>query len=36
MAIVLPIFIVPDIKRMIHYVQKRMLAKKVVKSFKTA
>ncbi|KAJ6570112.1 magnesium transporter [Mycena vulgaris] len=36
MAIVLPIFIVPDIKRMIHYVQKRMLTKKVVKSFKTA
>ncbi|KAJ7454681.1 magnesium transporter [Mycena latifolia] len=36
MAVVLPIFIVPDIKRMIHYVQKRILTKKVVKSFKTA
>ncbi|KAJ6608685.1 hypothetical protein B0H10DRAFT_2067021 [Mycena sp. CBHHK59/15] len=36
MAIVLPIFIVPDIKRMIHYFQKRILTKKVVKSFKTA
>ncbi|KAJ7220163.1 magnesium transporter [Mycena pura] len=36
MAIVLPIFIVPDIKRMVHYVQKRMVTKKVVKSFKTA
>ncbi|KAJ7671546.1 magnesium transporter [Mycena polygramma] len=36
MAVVLPVFVVPDIKRMIHYVQKRMLAKKVVKSFKTA
>ncbi|KAJ7163946.1 magnesium transporter [Mycena crocata] len=36
MAIVLPIFIVPDIKRMIHYVQKRIITKKVVKSFKTA
>ncbi|KAJ6577447.1 magnesium transporter [Mycena capillaripes] len=36
MAIVLPIFIVPDIKRIIHYVQKRILAKKIVKSFKTA
>ncbi|KAJ7116472.1 hypothetical protein C8R44DRAFT_792640 [Mycena epipterygia] len=36
MAIVLPIFIVPDIKRMIHYVQKRVLTKKVQKSFKTA
>lgn len=36
MAIVLPIFIVPDIKRMIHYVQKRMLTKKVAKTFKTA
>ncbi|KAF8207085.1 hypothetical protein K438DRAFT_1815654 [Mycena galopus ATCC 62051] len=34
MAIVLPIFIVPDIKRMIHYVQKRMLTKKIVKSYK--
>src|SRR6201996_5064833 len=31
MAIVLPIFIVPDIKRMVHYVQKRMVTKKVVK-----
>ncbi|KAJ7650745.1 magnesium transporter [Roridomyces roridus] len=36
MAIVLPIFIVPDIKRMIHYVQKRYLAKKAVKTLKTA
>ncbi|KAJ7841367.1 magnesium transporter [Mycena olivaceomarginata] len=34
MAVVLPVFIVPDIKRMIHYVQKRILAKKIVKSFK--
>ncbi|KAJ7236277.1 hypothetical protein B0H12DRAFT_1140573 [Mycena haematopus] len=34
MSIVLPIFVVPDIKRMIHYVQKRVLAKKIVKSFK--
>ncbi|KAJ6468376.1 magnesium transporter [Mycena sanguinolenta] len=34
MAIVLPIFIVPDIKRMIHYVQKRVLTKKIVKSIK--
>ncbi|KAJ7746354.1 magnesium transporter [Mycena metata] len=31
MAVVLPIFVVPDIKRMIHYVQKRMLTKKAVK-----
>jgi hypothetical protein len=31
MAVVLPVFIVPDIKRMIHYVQKRILAKKIVK-----
>jgi len=36
MAIVLPIFIVPDIKRVVHYVQKRMVTKKAVKSFKTA
>jgi hypothetical protein len=31
MAIVVPIFVVPDIKRMVHYVQKRILAKKAVK-----
>jgi len=36
MAVVLPIFIIPDIKRMIHYVQKRILTKKAVKSIKTA
>ena len=31
MAIVLPLFIAPDIRRMVHYVQKWMLTKKVVK-----
>ncbi|KAJ7056655.1 magnesium transporter [Mycena amicta] len=36
MAVVLPIFITPDIKRMLHYVQKRILTKKITKSFKTA
>ncbi|KAK7032805.1 magnesium-like protein [Favolaschia claudopus] len=35
MAVVLPIFIVPDIKRMIHYIQKRVLTKKIVKAYKT-
>ncbi|KAJ6562659.1 hypothetical protein B0H19DRAFT_101692 [Mycena capillaripes] len=34
MAILLPLFIAPDIRRMIHYVQKRMLTKKVVKSYR--
>ncbi|KAJ7510487.1 magnesium transporter [Mycena galericulata] len=36
MALVLPIFIAPDIKRMVHYVQKRILTKKAVKAIKTA
>ncbi|KAJ7183207.1 magnesium transporter [Mycena filopes] len=36
MAIVLPVFVIPDIKRMIHYVQKKMLTKRAVKSIKTA
>ncbi|KAJ6586423.1 magnesium transporter [Mycena vulgaris] len=34
MAIVVPSFVAPDIQRMVHYIQKRALAKKVVESFK--
>ncbi|KAF7351981.1 Magnesium-like protein [Mycena venus] len=33
MAIILPLFLVPDIRRVIHYVRKKMLTRKVVKSF---
>ncbi|KAF7312057.1 Magnesium-like protein [Mycena indigotica] len=37
MAVVLPIFITPDIKRIIHYVQKHILMKRIVKkTLKTA
>ncbi|KAJ6489813.1 hypothetical protein C8R45DRAFT_991870 [Mycena sanguinolenta] len=33
MAIIIPLFLAPDIVRLVHYVRKQMLAKKVVKSF---
>ncbi|KAJ7923388.1 magnesium transporter [Mycena leptocephala] len=35
MAIVLPLFLAPDIQRMVHHVRKQMLTQKVVKSFKS-
>lgn len=31
MAVVLPLFVAPDIIRIVHYVQKRMLTKNAVK-----
>jgi hypothetical protein len=31
MAVVVPLFTAPDIGRMVHYVQKRMLTKNAVK-----
>ncbi|TFY79352.1 hypothetical protein EWM64_g4661 [Hericium alpestre] len=34
MAIVVPIFTMPDLRRLIHYVKKRMVAKKVKKEYK--
>ncbi|KAF8899336.1 magnesium transporter [Infundibulicybe gibba] len=36
MAIVLPIFILPDLKRILHYIQKKMATKKAVKTYKQA
>ncbi|KAJ6514237.1 hypothetical protein C8R47DRAFT_568707 [Mycena vitilis] len=33
MAIVVPLFVAPDMRRLAHYVHKRMLTKKVVKAF---
>ncbi|KAJ7174183.1 magnesium transporter [Mycena crocata] len=34
MVVVVPLFIIPDIERMIHYVQKKTLTKNILKSFK--
>ncbi|KAJ6489812.1 hypothetical protein C8R45DRAFT_991866 [Mycena sanguinolenta] len=33
MAIIIPLFLSPDIERLVHYVRKQLLTKKVVKSF---
>ncbi|KAJ7485855.1 magnesium transporter [Mycena latifolia] len=35
MSVVIPLFVAPDIQRLVHYVQKRALAKRAVESFRT-
>ncbi|ESK93464.1 putative magnesium -like protein [Moniliophthora roreri MCA 2997] len=36
MCVVIPLFLMPDIKRILRYIKNRMVAKKAVKSFKTS
>ncbi|KAJ3865714.1 magnesium transporter [Lentinula novae-zelandiae] len=34
MLVVIPMFLMPDLKRMLHYIQKRMVSQKALKSYK--